>query len=632
MNTAHIINHTHWDREWFLTSIYTSQWIPGLINALGKNTISNPKYRYFLDGQTLVVEDLLSLSPEFTSAIEKLSSNGNLTIGPYYCQPDWQLTGGEALIRNLLYGQQDMACYGRPVKVGWLVDTFGHISQSPQIHRLFGIDAVYVWRGVPQMEPYFHWQGADGSQLFTVNLFGGYRNLYGVTHAPEIAVRRLQAEISKLRAYYPTVDIPLFDGYDLETNPEDPVRFFEGHQAEIPPEIKLCELSPADFVTEIRPKLLELPTIAGELNSGKYGATFPGTLSSRIYLKIMSRDCEHLLYQVCEPLAVLASLKGRPYLAEQYEGWGRGLLQNSVHDCICGVSIDQVHAKMEVGFQRIFEAIRSDIYRSLGYILHDFTPGVYTISTNPFPYQGWQVVGGRMYALASEGIGVWQARNISPVEEPGEEIEAFTWETEHYHAVVRDDGTVQVDQATLGAIVISREKGDTYSDEIGDLLGTCKPTGPLRIEQKSAQHCVLRIPYRARWEDIQINADVRLIFDQSPLIRWQIELDSCGTDFRIEMVFETANPGQVYAGMPFDVVERQTVDEDLLPRKVDEGLEKILLGQRENRAGEHFPLPRFRIGGRQQSLDDDPHPWVARLIRPIRAAGSPSPYEGQSNG
>ena len=32
--TVHIINHTHWDREWFLTSVYTTQWIPGLIDRL----------------------------------------------------------------------------------------------------------------------------------------------------------------------------------------------------------------------------------------------------------------------------------------------------------------------------------------------------------------------------------------------------------------------------------------------------------------------------------------------------------------------------------------------------------------------------------------------------------------------
>jgi hypothetical protein len=105
-------------------------------------------------------------------------------------------------------GQRDMNVYNASTDTGWLVDTFGHISQSPQIHNLFGILAVYVWRGVPRMQPYFHWVGPDGSRLFTINLFGGYRNLYGVTHAPEIAVARLQAELDKLGPIIPLETSP----------------------------------------------------------------------------------------------------------------------------------------------------------------------------------------------------------------------------------------------------------------------------------------------------------------------------------------------------------------------------------------------------------------------------------------
>ena len=204
------------------------------------------------------------------------------------------------------------------MKTGWMVDTFGHISQSPQIHQLFGIDALYVWRGVPQLEPYFNWQGADGAQLLTINLFGGYRNLYGVTHAPEVAVKRLESEVDKLRPFYPTADIPLFDGYDLEDNPEDPLRFYETLGG-IRPDIRLQESTPAAFAAQLAGKDLALPTIAGELNSGKYGATFPGVFSARTYLKIMAHDCERMLFKICEPLGVMAHGHGRPYAAQQYE-------------------------------------------------------------------------------------------------------------------------------------------------------------------------------------------------------------------------------------------------------------------------------------------------------------------------
>ncbi|MBP8293035.1 MAG: hypothetical protein KAX65_09695, partial [Caldilineaceae bacterium] len=159
---AHVINHTHWDREWFLTSVYTSRWIPRLIEKLEQLAAANPDFRYLFDGQTLVLEDLAAVAPAYLEQARALISHGALTIGPYYCQPDWQLTGGELLIRNLRLGQEDVRRYGGAMRTGWLVDTFGHISQAPQIHRIFGIDAVYVWRGVPLLTPYFDWIGSDG--------------------------------------------------------------------------------------------------------------------------------------------------------------------------------------------------------------------------------------------------------------------------------------------------------------------------------------------------------------------------------------------------------------------------------------------------------------------------------------
>lgn len=335
----HIIHHTHWDREWFLTSVYTSQWIPNLINRLCDLSEKNPNYRFLLDGQTLVIEDLLAIAPQYQTKVEALIRSGTLCIGPYYCQPDWRLTGGESLLRNIFYGLQDVQQYGGSGSVGWLVDNFGHISQAPQLHKLFDIESVYVWRGVPSLEPYFRWQGANGGQLFTINLFGGYRNLYGVTQVPELAVERLKTEVSRLKPFYRTNDIPLFDGYDLELNPEDALLFYKQLASEIPEDLVLCPSSAGGFAIEVSEKLNNLPVINGELNSGKYGATFPGTLTTRTYLKIMNHDCEHMLYRLCEPLAVMARLKGREYQSQQFETWGRALLKNTVHDCICGVSI-----------------------------------------------------------------------------------------------------------------------------------------------------------------------------------------------------------------------------------------------------------------------------------------------------
>ncbi len=590
--TVHIINHTHWDREWFLTSAYTSRWIPGLVDKLEQLAAHNPAFRFWFDGQTLVVEDLLEVAPDYAPRIQKLVREGHLSVGPYYCQPDWQLTGGELLIRNLQYGQQDLEKLGAEMKTGWLVDTFGHISQAPQIHRLFGIDSVYVWRGVPQIIPYFRWQGPDGSTLFTINLFGGYRNLYGVTHAPAVARKRLLAEVEKLRPYYPTPDIPLFDGYDLEDDPEDPLSFFEKMPG-IGPDLVLRESTPALFAQEMASKGFSLPTITGELNSGKYGAIFPGTLSARTYLKIMAHDCQQMLFHLCEPLAVMASFRGRPYEAAQYEAWGRALLQNAVHDCICGVSIDQVHEKMEYIYRQVFDDMQRDIQASVESVIGDFAPGLYAVGLTPFATDQWALVDDHLLHSQTDGVGVWPVREKIPVERLQEPVDGFTWRNEHFSATVDAAGIVHVDGARLGALVISEEHGDTYSDEGGEQLGVIQATSPLILEQRSDHHAVLRFSGAWSASGIQVTATVRLIFDPSPTIRWQIDLDSRGSDLRVEMLFETARQGKILAGMPFDVVERPVADTDLMPRHLPEDLTNLLLGQREVGQVATFPFHDF---------------------------------------
>lgn len=594
---VHIINHTHWDREWFLTSVYTTHWVPTLIDRLTELVTKNPEFHYFFDGQTLVAEDLLKAYPEYETKLKALIHSGNLSIGPYYCQPDWQLTTGESLMRNLEYGLKDVTALGgdATIKTGWLVDTFGHISQNPQIHRAFSIDAIYVWRGMPKLEPFFDWQGADGKSVLGINLFGGYRNLYGISHVPEVAEKRLQAEVAKLSPYYPEGDIPLFDGYDLEDNPEDPLRFFQEYLYKTPEALEklpmqLLESSPESFVAAVKPKLKALPTFQGELNSGKYGATFPGTFSARTYLKVMSYDAAHMLYQVCEPLAVLAQLKGRSYNEELFEDLSRLLLQNAVHDCICGVSIDQVHEKMEDNYLKVFEAAQKDSALSAETIMSDFAAGHYALSTNPFPYEGYTVIGDQVYEVKTQGIGVWPLTNPQVVLNKQDNVEEVKAVLATHHLNLLPSGEIVFNEMTLGRLEVFAEHGDTYSGEKGERLGVLKPISAAVLEQSSSLHKVVRYDCAFKHKDISMSATVRLKLDKSGLVRWQIDLDSIGSKFRLDMVFETQLDGQIVAGMPFDQVERNASDTDLLPEKLTGDMAKILLGQRELGRVDSFPF------------------------------------------
>ena len=151
----------------------------------------------------------------------------------------------------------------------------------------------------------------------------------------------------------------------------------------------------------------------------------------------------------------MAYKHGRGYAAEQYEQWGRALLQNGVHDCICGVSIDQVHEKMEYSYQQAFAGMIADEQASLAAIFTDFAAGSYAVSTNPFAQDVWQTAGNELVHIQTEGVGIWPVVEEMPIIKTQAVTDLFFWSNEHYEATVTAEGLVTVGDAILGEIVVS---------------------------------------------------------------------------------------------------------------------------------------------------------------------------------
>ena len=589
MSSVHIINHTHWDREWFLTHEYTTAWIPALVDSLGKLVEENDAYQFLFDGQTLVVEDLLSTRPDYRDAVQDLIKTTALSIGPIYSQPDWRMVSGELHVRNLLYGLGDAEALGGHPDVAWLVDTFGHISQAPQLLAQTGIDAAFVWRGVPEMTPLFVWEGSDGTQIPTIDLFSGYRNLYGVTKTPDIAVDRLVAEVDKLAPVYGDLPIPLFDGYDLDTEPEDPARYYA--HLDVPERISLTPSSPRAYVDAVLPFLDQASTVRGELLSGKYGSTFPGSLSSRTYLKLLHHDAEIALHRRVEPLAALATVFGQPSDDFAPEQVSRELLQNGVHDCICGVSIDQVHERMDRSYRRILDWAAAREAESAKAILGGFASGTYAVSTAASPADYTVRADGAVHRVQSKGVGVTAVNDVEAAGAFVEQSGPFSWVNEHYEAVVDASAGLTVnDRPGQARIVVRRDAGDTYSSEPGETLGLLAPSGPMRVSG-SGLDTVVALPMSFEVDDIHITAELRFTFDHTAVIRVDIDLDSTGTGYRADIVFDSGiATDTVRAAMPFDVVERPHVETDLLGTDIPYSMQSILMGQRETGIVDEFPF------------------------------------------
>src|SRR5579871_5789567 len=150
-DTIVVVSHTHWDREWHRTfqqfRLRLVAVIDGLLDILAG---PDPFPCFILDGQTILLYDYLEMRPRRAAELRAQLTAGRLLTGPWYVQPDEFLVSGEALIRNLLLGLRDCAAWAGPagtMRVGYVLDQFGHIGQLPQILRGAGIDNAVLWRG-----------------------------------------------------------------------------------------------------------------------------------------------------------------------------------------------------------------------------------------------------------------------------------------------------------------------------------------------------------------------------------------------------------------------------------------------------------------------------------------------------
>lgn len=83
MHTLHLISHTHWDREWYLTFQQFRLKLVYLIDDLLELLDSDPDYKYFmLDGQTIILDDYLFMRPEKADVLRAHVQSGRILIGP----------------------------------------------------------------------------------------------------------------------------------------------------------------------------------------------------------------------------------------------------------------------------------------------------------------------------------------------------------------------------------------------------------------------------------------------------------------------------------------------------------------------------------------------------------------------
>ena len=394
---AFIVPHTHWDREWYQTfqqfRIRLIDLIDNLIDILENDKAFSD---FTLDGQTIVLEDYLEVHPERRGILKKYITEGRIHVGPWYILPDEFLVSAESIIRNLLLGHKIASEFGSIMKIGYIPDPFGHISQMPQILKGFGIDNIIFWRGIEYDQSQgneFIWQGPDGTELFAVHLPKiGYCNAVSLPEDVGQAYKLINEAIEDLLSRETSKSLLLLNGVDhLEAQPYIPYLVKELNKRFTDIEIKQGNLKEyIDYAKEtVKP---ELNKVTGEFRSAKDTPILQSVYSSRMYIKQANQRCETLLENWAEPSASLAWLLGNNYPQNLLWTSWKWLLKNHPHDSICGCSIDQVHREMMTRFDWSGQIAREVVNKNLDYISEKIKidylnkDELALVAFNPLPY------------------------------------------------------------------------------------------------------------------------------------------------------------------------------------------------------------------------------------------------------
>jgi len=445
-----IVSSTHWDREWRFSFQQTRAMLVELMDNLIETLDTNPDYKYYhLDAQTVVLEDYLQIRPERREDLKRLIKQGRILVGPWYTLPDMCSIGGEAIIRNLLFGHKIAREFGKVMKVGYTPTGFGQIAQLPQIYAGFGIDTILFYRGVDRdaVGKEFLWEAPDGSQAaaytftpefgrmplfyciasnyyrgkkfydrdcdwkagegpFRLNDERSWKDLYYQTH-PEEGTRTdsLKENIKRLievEMKNSCLDtFLLLDGVD-STEPQPLLVKLIEDMNNAAEDVTFYHASMEDFADELRKAVSKMPVYRGEMRtSAKYGMQtnlMGAAISSRIYLKQMNDRTEKALISWAEPFSTFAWTLGAEYPGRFLELAWKYLLWNQSHDAIAGCSQDIVHTDMEYYFRQSEEisdvVTNNALFKITGNISGEGLneDDILLVVYNPLPFERSKVV------------------------------------------------------------------------------------------------------------------------------------------------------------------------------------------------------------------------------------------------
>ena len=437
-----------------------------------------PEYKY-IQSQPAAYEFCRDQYPELYARIKQAVKKGQwIADGAMYVEPDTNMSSGEALIRQLVYGKRFYRDeLGVDSRVLWLPDTFGYTAALPQI--LKGCDVDYLvtqkifWSyNDSDRFPYhyFTWKGMDGSEVISF-----LPTNYTYKTDPDEICRTWENRVQKRDLDGFLLPFGYGDGGGGPTR--DHVEYvLREKNLQGMPKVEMC--APEEFFRKMEENGKPVNTWDGEL----YFSAHRGTYTNQALIKKNNRRSEEAMNDV-ELWTTLAYLQtGRPVDKAAIDRMWKVVLLNQFHDILPGSSIAKVYEEANAEhaqLQREAESMVTDtlsamtngesgltFYNPLGWdrkavvpLDERFSIGAVTLEGQPVPvYNG----------LALVTVPAMGRVSLLPDEKQTEAPLCTLRETENGYVMENDAVTVTLDKE--GRMLCWAQKGGAcFAGRMNDL-------------------------------------------------------------------------------------------------------------------------------------------------------------------
>ena len=392
--TVNVVGHTHIDVAWLWRLKHTREKAQRSFSTVLRLMELYDEY-IFLQTQPQLYKYVKEDCPELYEKIRQKAAEGKWEPdGGMWVEADCNLSSGEALVRQFLYGTRFLEQeFGKKCEYLWLPDVFGYSWALPQILKQCEINTFMTtkiswnqFNSIP--DDLFWWRGIDGSEILTyfVNTPGEGQDMDTryATYNGMVTPHAVLGSWNKFKNKDLSRDTLISYGYgDGGGGVTRDMLELRRAMDVIPGLPHVKSVQAGEFFRKLHENVENTDRYVHTWDGELYLEYHRGTYTSQAYNKKTNRHMENKLVQT-EWLSSLAYILGGGYAGQELNDSWECVLLHQFHDIIPGSSIHEVYEDSRINYRTAEERADHVWEEALKTVIQEKEHTYSVYSTNSF--------------------------------------------------------------------------------------------------------------------------------------------------------------------------------------------------------------------------------------------------------